>query len=151
MDAAKRWRATTGAQSARRSSQFTDRCLPPPKAGSRRLRNNTMRILYLTPYVPSPVRVRPYQLIRHLAELGHDVTLICLAGKNEEPAALQALRRWCREVVVMPTSGSRAALQALRALPTARPLQVAYGASDELVAAALQRASHHDVVHIEHL
>lgn len=110
-----------------------------------------MRILYLTPYVPSPVRVRPYQLIRHLAEFGHDVTLICLAGKNEEPAALDALRRWCREVVVVPTSRRHAALQALRALPSAQPLQVAYGASDALVAAALQRAGQHDVVHIEHL
>jgi hypothetical protein len=69
-----------------------------------------MRILYLTPYVPSPVRVRPYQLIRHLAEFGHDVTLICLAGKNEEPAALLALRRWCREVVAVPTSRGAAAL-----------------------------------------
>ena len=110
-----------------------------------------MRILYLTPYVPSPVRVRPYQLIRHLAELGHDVTLICLAGKNEEPAALDALRRWCREVVVVPTSRGHAALQVMRALPSARPLQVAYGASDALVEAALQRADQHDVVHIEHL
>jgi glycosyltransferase involved in cell wall biosynthesis len=110
-----------------------------------------MRILYLTPYVPSPVRVRPYQLIRHLAEFGHDVTLICLAGKNEEPEALDALQRWCREVVVVPTSRGAAALQALRALPTAQPLQAAYGASEALVEAALRRAGNHDVVHIEHL
>jgi glycosyltransferase involved in cell wall biosynthesis len=110
-----------------------------------------MRILYLTPYVPSPVRVRPYQLIRHLAAFGHEVTLICLTGKNEEPEALDELRRWCREVVVVPTSRGRAALQAIRALPSAQPLQVAYGASDALVEAALQRADRHDVVHIEHL
>jgi glycosyltransferase involved in cell wall biosynthesis len=110
-----------------------------------------MRILYLTPYVPSPVRVRPYQLIRHLAALGHTVTLICLARSKEEPDALDQLRRWCAEVVVVPTSARRAASQALRALPSSHPLQAAYGASNELVAAALRLAERHDVVHIEHL
>ncbi|HEX9371880.1 MAG TPA: glycosyltransferase [Roseiflexaceae bacterium] len=110
-----------------------------------------MRILYLTPYVPSQVRVRPYQFIRHLAALGHEVTLICLAGRNEEPAALEDLRRCCREVVAVPTSGRQAALQALRALPSPRPLQAAYGASAELVGEARRRAGRHDVVHVEHL
>jgi polysaccharide biosynthesis protein PslH len=110
-----------------------------------------MRILYLTPYVPSPVRVRPYQLIRHLAQLGHQVTLICLAGKDEEPAALAELRSCCRAVLTVPTSGRQAALQALRVLPTAMPLQAAYGASAALVAEARRQADHHDIVHIEHL
>ncbi len=110
-----------------------------------------MRILYLTPYVPSLVRVRPYQFIRHLAELGHEVTLICLAGNGEEPEALAELRRRCREVVAVPTSGRQAALQALRAIPSGLPLQAAYGASAALVAEARRRAETHDVVHIEHL
>jgi glycosyltransferase involved in cell wall biosynthesis len=79
------------------------------------------------------------------------VTLICLAGKNEEPAALDELRRRCREVVAVPTSGRQAAIQALRALPAGLPLQAAYGASEALVAEARRRADAHDVVHIEHL
>jgi glycosyltransferase involved in cell wall biosynthesis len=110
-----------------------------------------MRILYLTPYVPSLVRVRPYQFIRHLTELGHEVTLICLAGKDEEPEALAELRHRCREVTAVPTSGRQAAIQALRALPAGLPLQAAYGASAALVAEARRRADSHDVVHIEHL
>jgi polysaccharide biosynthesis protein PslH len=110
-----------------------------------------MRILYLTPYVPSLVRVRPYQFIRHLAELGHEVTLICLAGKDEEPEALDELRRRCYEVVAVPTSGRQAAIQALRAIPAGIPLQAAYGASAALVAEARRRADSYDVVHIEHL
>lgn len=110
-----------------------------------------MRILYLTPYVPSLVRVRPYQFIRHLAALGHSVTLLCLAGRDEEPAALQELRRYCAEVLLVPTSGRQAAIQALRALPTSLPLQAAYGQSAELVAQARRLADRHDVVHIEHL
>lgn len=110
-----------------------------------------MHILYLTPYVPSQVRVRPYQLIRHLAELGHAVTLICLAGPDEEPLAQAELRRYCSEVVIIPTSARQAALQSLQALSSSAPLQVAYGRSMALVRAAQQRADRHDVVHIEHL
>lgn len=110
-----------------------------------------MRVLFLTPYVPSPVRVRPYQFIRHLAGLGHEVTLVCLAGRGEEPEALAALRRWCREVVCVPASPARAGLRALRALPAAMPLQAAYGVSGELVREARRRADAHDAVHIEHL
>lgn len=110
-----------------------------------------MRVLFLAPYVPSLVRVRPYQLIRHLALLGHEVTLVCLAGRGEEPQALDDLRGWCREVVAVPTSSRSAAISALRALPTGQPLQAAYGASQALQAEARRRADAHDVVHIEHL
>lgn len=110
-----------------------------------------MRILYLTPYVPSPIRVRPYQLIRHLAQLGHEVTLICLAGRNEEARALGELRRCCREVVVVPVPAWQPVVRALRALPSPQPLQAAYGMSPQLVEAAQQRAGRQDMIHIEHL
>ena len=110
-----------------------------------------MRILYLTPYLPSPVRVRPYQFIRHLAALGHQVTLVCLAASGEEPAARDELRRWCDEVVVVPSTARQAAWQALRSIPLAQPFQVAYGMSNALGAAAQQRADWCDVVHVEHL
>jgi glycosyltransferase involved in cell wall biosynthesis len=110
-----------------------------------------MRVLFLTPYVPSPIRARPYQFIRHLTSHGHKVTLICLAAPNEEPAALAELRRCCHEVVLIPTSRTKAAWQMLRALPSRLPLQAAYGASVDLVSEAQQRADRHDVIHIEHL
>jgi glycosyltransferase involved in cell wall biosynthesis len=110
-----------------------------------------MRILYLTPYVPSPVRVRPYQFIRHLSALGHEVTLICLAARGEEQQALDELRRCCREVVTVQASRGQALAQVARALSTGQALQAAYGASPDLVAAACQRADRSDVIHIEHL
>ena len=35
-----------------------------------------MKILYITPYQPNLVRVRPYQMLRHLAKHGHRITLV---------------------------------------------------------------------------
>jgi lipopolysaccharide/colanic/teichoic acid biosynthesis glycosyltransferase len=41
---------------------------------------NPMKILYLTPYVPSPIRVRPYNLIKYLSRRGHLVTRLRITG-----------------------------------------------------------------------
>lgn len=110
-----------------------------------------MRILYLTPYVPSPVRVRPFQLIRHLAMQGHQVTLVCLSLPNEEPEALAELRRYCYAVYEIPSSHLQSATSALMGLLGNQPLQTAYGRSPSLVRLAQHLAPLHDVVHVEHL
>jgi len=110
-----------------------------------------MRVLYLTPYVPSTIRLRSFNFVRLLAEQGHKVTLITLVGQREEPQALAKLRAWCHELVVVPTSKRRAAFQVLRSLPSSTPFQAAYGASQQLVGEARRRADYHDIVHIQHL
>ena len=52
-----------------------------------------MNILYVTPYVPSLIRTRPYNLIQALARLGHRVTLLTAAGTLlEEQAQAEDLR-----------------------------------------------------------
>ncbi|MCJ7818891.1 MAG: hypothetical protein MUP25_03615 [Syntrophales bacterium] len=43
-----------------------------------------MKLLYVTPYVPSRIRTRPYNLIRALVGLGHRVTLLTAAGTSPE-------------------------------------------------------------------
>src|SRR5690606_5062163 len=48
-------------------------------------------------------------------------------------------------------SSRQAAVQALRALPSRWPLQMAYGASQALVNTARRLMDKHDVVHVEHL
>ena len=46
-----------------------------------------MRILFIVPYVPSLIRVRPYNFIKALAGRGHRITLATLweneAEKND--------------------------------------------------------------------
>jgi polysaccharide biosynthesis protein PslH len=114
--------------------------------------SGTLRILAVAPYVPSPIRVRPFQLLRGLARRGHAVRLVCAAGPGDEQA-IAALR--ADGVAVAPVSigrGARAAAY-LRALGGELPLQAAHCLCDELVRAvrAELASGAHDVVHVEHL
>ncbi|MGQ9613987.1 glycosyltransferase [Chloroflexus sp.] len=109
-----------------------------------------MNILFVAPYTPSPIRVRPYQFIRHLARRGHTITLVCVAD-NE--AALAELRTICRRVVAVPTQTSDHVLAYIRALPTRLPLQAAHCLTPAMITAVMReiQSGDHDVIHIEHL
>jgi hypothetical protein len=50
-----------------------------------------MRILFVVPYTPNPIRTRPYNLIRHLAMRGHDVTVLTIVENVDDVADTQAL------------------------------------------------------------
>jgi sugar transferase (PEP-CTERM/EpsH1 system associated) len=111
-----------------------------------------MRILFVTPHVPSSLRVRPRQFLRHLAARGHQVTLVVLTRPAERTDALSEVRQWCREVTVVPVSWVGAARSCLLSLPGPMPLNVAFFASKE-AQRALSRlgTSSYDVAHLEHL
>ncbi|MBC8136344.1 MAG: glycosyltransferase [Fibrella sp.] len=113
-----------------------------------------MKILYVLPYVPSPIRVRPYQIIRALTQAGHGVTVAALADDSFASAdALAELRTRCDAVHVVPHSRTQGAWQALLALPTPMPLWAAYCHSEALETrlCELVATGAFDVAHIEHL
>ena len=111
-----------------------------------------MRILFVTPHVPSPLRVRPQQFLRHLAARGHEVTLVVLTRPGERQEALSEVRQWCREVTVVPVSPVGVARNCLLSLPGPMPLNVAFFASKEARRTlARLRTSSYDVAHFEHL
>ncbi len=114
-----------------------------------------MRILFVAPYVPSLIRVRPYQWIKSLTELGHAVTVVALGtdGPEQDAAALAALKPLCEAVHVVPHSKKRAALQCAVFLPTPLPLWAAYCRSPamEHVLRRLLDTQTFDVAHCEHL
>lgn len=121
-----------------------------------------MRILFVTPYVPSPIRVRPYNFLRHLAAQ-HDVVALTLWQSEREGQDLSALRTLCPVVAVRLTR-ARSVGNCLRALSGSRPLQAAYCWSPGF-ARLVEQATHpgrrsdlpstlqepFDVVHVEHL
>ena len=112
-----------------------------------------MRVLYVTPYVPSPVRVRPFQLIRALAALGHEVHLVALQPPEDAWADLDTLGHVLAGVEVLPLTRAQTILNAARALPTGRPLQAAYAdwPHARVRLAEVAAAVRPDVIHVEHL
>jgi polysaccharide biosynthesis protein PslH len=112
-----------------------------------------MRILMITPYPPSAIRVRPLHVLRGLVRRGHEVSLLCPVHNPGEAEDLEALRPFCADVTGVPTGRSAALRACLQALPSSLPLQAAYELSPQLVAAvrATIAAGGFDLVHIEHL
>ncbi len=47
-----------------------------------------MKILFIVPYVPDLIRVRPYNLIRYLSQLGNEVTVLTLWTNEQEKRAV---------------------------------------------------------------
>lgn len=112
-----------------------------------------MKILFVCPYVPNLIRVRPYQLLRALVQRGHQVTLATLWSTAEEQADLQPLRDLGVEVVAQPLPHWRSLVNVLGAVPTGLPLQARFCWQPALAGTLHQLVAdkHFDVVHVEHL
>jgi sugar transferase (PEP-CTERM/EpsH1 system associated) len=113
-----------------------------------------MKVLYVTPYMPSRIRTRPYHLIRALVHQGHDVTLLSLTGTSEQERSQEKeIRGWGVDVEAFSVSRTRSLVNSLLALTTQEPLQARYAYHPRIAHRIrdLTRAHKFDVVHIEHL
>ena len=113
--------------------------------------NRGLRILFVAPYVPSPMRVRPYAFIRELAARGHEVTLVCLLQPAREEQYLSEVRGYCRDVHPIHLGRVKSVWNALASLPTGTPASVAYCRSDEARNAVRELAERDgfDLIHTE--
>jgi sugar transferase (PEP-CTERM/EpsH1 system associated) len=116
-----------------------------------------LNILFIVPYVPSRIRVRPYNWIRHLAQLGHQITLLTIWTSEEDRLGLEELDKYCDRILPVNLPTWRSFFNCLAALPTKEPLQVAYSwdpnLAEELYKLATQTNNPraYDIVHVEHL
>lgn len=112
-----------------------------------------MRVLFVAPYVPSPVRVRPYHWIRVLSLLGHQVHLVALRPPEDRWAPTEELEAWCDKVELFDLSRFATLVNGVRVVPSTMPFQAAYS----IHPMARQRirelagSGRFDVVHVEHL
>lgn len=116
-----------------------------------------MKILFLVPYIPNLIRVRPYNLICHLAAQGHDVTLLTLWTNEREYEEAKELGKRCT-VEALPLPRWQSYWNCLAALPSRTPLQAVYCWQPQLferlsrLAGSSERGGPaFDVLHIEHL
>jgi sugar transferase (PEP-CTERM/EpsH1 system associated) len=114
---------------------------------------NQLRILYITPYVPSLIRVRPYNLIKYLSRRGHLVTVLSLQSTEQEERDADELRSCCHRVETVKLTKQQSFWNCLKALPAMSPLQAAYchsPAMQRLIGRVLKEEQF-DIVHVEHL
>lgn len=111
-----------------------------------------LRVLFVAPYVPSPIRVRPYNLLRALAMRGHTIHLICPITSAADQAELAALKPFCTGTAV-PLNRADRVRAYLRCVPSALPLQAAHCLAPAFVEAVrtAMASGAYDVAHIEHL
>jgi glycosyltransferase involved in cell wall biosynthesis len=110
-------------------------------------------LLFVSPYLPSLIRVRPYNFIKALARRGHAITLLALEPPGEDASGMDELRACCRTVRTAPLPRWRTLWNGLQALPSTTPFQAAYSRSPEMsdLIQHTQNIDKFDVAHVEHL
>ena len=92
-----------------------------------------MRILFVTPYVPSHIRVRPFHFIKLLSTM-HEIALVTLVCDEYERELVNEVAPYCSSLDMVPLPKWQAYAHCLGALPTTTPLRVAYYRSAAFVA-----------------
>ena len=117
-----------------------------------------MRLLFLSPNPPSPIRVRPYQLARALAARGHRLTLAFPVGGDAEAADAAALAAEGFAVVGASIGAGQRLLNLAGALLRGGPLQAHWAWQPRLlarlereIARAAGGGDPYDLAHVEHL
>lgn len=116
-----------------------------------------MKILYIVPYVPNLIRVRPFNLIRHLSLLGHEVTVATVLSDPAEEKDIANLKKECAQVIAIEMPTWRSLVNSLSALLQQIPMQARYSWHPGLFKQILgildlaRDSCPFDVIHIEHL
>lgn len=111
-----------------------------------------MKILFIAPYVPSRIRVRPFHIIKELSTR-HSVHVLALGEPGKGRAGEEELAGCVDGFKIIPHSKLRGLGQSLMALLTFIPMCTAYCWSRAMQAEIKRaiRVSDFDVVHIEHI
>jgi len=112
-----------------------------------------MNILFIAPYVPSRIRVRPFHIIKELARR-HSVHVIALGESDQtDTHGVDEVTDMAESFQVVPHSKLRGYRQSAFALLRPEPMCTAFCRSSEMRRAVAEAMARHsfDVVHIEHL
>ncbi len=110
-----------------------------------------MKILFVLPYVPSEIRVRPYNLLRELSRR-HEITVLAI-GTPQDRDEGERLRQLCDRGEILPLRATTSVGNCASAALRGEPLQAAVCRSPEMERrlADLLAEERFDLVHVEHL
>ena len=135
-------------RSSRKDQVFKTLAVFPAKDGPM----ERWRVLFITPYVPSPIRVRSYNLSQALVARGHRVHVLALASSAEEAGEAERLRARGVDVTTVPLPRRQSLANCARAVFTGRPLQAAFTWSPAMwrTVAQVLAAEHHTIVPVSY-
>jgi len=112
-----------------------------------------LKILFVAPYIPSRIRVRPYHFIKGLSKRGHSVTFIGMAGPYANREAIEDLTKYCEEIRIFRKSKMHSYCHCLLNLVGGMPLQSAYCFSAKMKRGIeeITLNSNFDILQIEHI
>ena len=110
-----------------------------------------MDILFVVPYAPNLIRVRPYNLIRYLLARGHCLTVLTVWTNEQEREEVERFKQEGCKVQAVYLPAWRSWWNCLQSLPSSVPLQAMYCWHPQLMARLADAELTADVVHVEHL
>jgi sugar transferase (PEP-CTERM/EpsH1 system associated) len=107
-----------------------------------------MKILFVTPYIPT--RPRPYELIRYLSR-NHEITVVCIAQPTWASRNLDELIPFCKNIHSFDLKPSSCLMRSLAAIPSRKPMSVAYFESTRMkgLLKQLVQGTDFDLIHTE--
>jgi polysaccharide biosynthesis protein PslH len=116
-----------------------------------------VNILYVVPYAPNKIRIRPYSLLRFLKARGNDVTLLTLWSDDLDRESINSLEQEGIHVIAYPLPMWRSLVNSAWGMLSRDPLQSFYCWQPELartlktLTVDQRSGKRFDVVHVEHL
>jgi glycosyltransferase involved in cell wall biosynthesis len=112
-----------------------------------------MKILYILPYVPSRIRVRPFQIIKELSKR-HEVHVIALGETGvADELGINEIADAVKTFLILPHSKKKGYIQSVCALMSSSPMCAAFCKSSDMKKAVENAVNleNFDIIHIEHL
>ncbi|GAG84121.1 unnamed protein product, partial [marine sediment metagenome] len=112
--------------------------------------NNSLRILFVTPYVPASIRTRPNGFLKYLCKK-HNVTVVCFVYPAWEAAYLGELNNFCDDVYPVIPTKYESYTRALLGLPSRTPISIAICSSPRLKSIIRRQINENkfDIIHTE--
>jgi polysaccharide biosynthesis protein PslH len=111
-----------------------------------------MKILFIAPYLPSTLRIRPYRLIQYLSKR-HEITFVGLVQPAWTSQFLNDLKPFCKDIYPIELNRPSCIGNSLLAVPSRKPMSVAYFSSKKMESLILRlvEESKFDLIHTEHI